>query len=285
MSDEPKVVSQEDEAAAKAAAYADRVDVNGNPVVVPEVKTEDTKEPEKKVEGEEETKPDEEDDKTSDDDAKDDDKEWAKAWIKTGHEACDAAIELMEKAGVTPIEGNAIFEKAISANDLSLVDWKLLEAKLGKGTTMLVKQGVEQYYDEVYKEQVATTQAAYEAVGGEKNWEKVSKWSKALRKTDKEWDAKVGNFQKAIDVGGATAAWAIAQIKEAYEADPKNSGLGVAKVQVGDKKVNKGSAGEPLNRSQYVAEMQKLENYTGKDRDAKIAALRMRREDGRNQGM
>jgi len=51
---------------------------------------------------------------------------WQKEYVKVENPDAQAAIDLMNEAGVSPIEANAIFEKAIKSKDLNDIDWATL---------------------------------------------------------------------------------------------------------------------------------------------------------------
>lgn len=283
MSDTNVLTSQEDEAELKAKVMAERVDLEGKPVV-PKVEEPVVEPPVVEEELSEEDKAKAEADAAAKK-AEEENKDWAKEWIKTGNADADAAIDIMQAAGVSPVEGNAIFEKAIKSSNLDDVDWKLLEAKVGPATARLVRNGVEKFHAEEGSVIAETVAYGHEAVGGEANWNKLSKWSQAREASDPKWASEVASYRKAIDVGGAAAKLAINALKAAYEADSKNTGFGTTKIVTGDKTNAAPAVGTALSRSEYVKLMQEAERKGGREYDAVVNNLRSRRELGRKQGL
>jgi hypothetical protein len=209
---------------------------------------------------------------------------WKEEWVAVGNEHADAAIELMKAAGVKPVEGNAIFDEAIKAGDLTKVKWDLLEARIGKAQASLVKTGITAYYDGEYKEQQAVVDHAYAQVGGKEGWDKLVKWAHSTATVDKAFDKQLGEYRRALEVGGFAGKAAVDALKTAYEAAPGNSSLGGKKMERGGTPpANHETASAPLSRAEYYREMTKA----GGDRAPShvVATLRARRQAGMAQGI
>lgn len=215
---------------------------------------------------------------------KNDDGSWKENWVQTGNVHADAAIEMMNEAGMSPVEGNAIFAKAIESGDLKDVDWDVLEARLGKTKALLVRTGVENYYNQEYAEQKAVTEYAHEQVGGEKGWQKIQAWAKS-QENDPAFAKTLNEWRNALAVGGFAARAAVDAAKRAYEAAPGNSTL-----NKGGKPLERGQApntaqveGEPLSRSAYYEAMERA----GGDRAPEHVKrdLQARRAKGREMGI
>ncbi|QIG73200.1 putative capsid assembly protein [Rhizobium phage RHph_I40] len=187
-----------------------------------------------------------------------DDDSWKNEWLVTGNEHADNAIEIMKAAGVTPVEGNVVFEEAIRSGDLNKVKWDVLEARIGKAQAALVKTGITQYYNTEYQEQQETVNYAYKQVGGEEGWNKIVLWAQAAEKTDKAFAKDLSQYRKAIDVGGFAGRAAIDALKTAYEAAPGNGSLGgKALERGGSTAANHDAASQPLGRVAYFRELEK----------------------------
>lgn len=210
--------------------------------------------------------------------------DWHKQFIQTGNEHADAAIDVMKEAGVSPIEANAVFQKAIESGNLEDINWNILEDKIGKSKAALVKAGVEKFYEGEYKARVETVNKAHEIVGGKENWEKVRDWAQKAEKKDPALKAKVDNIRKAIDIGGDTAAWAVGELKRMYEAAPSNKGLGTKQVVQGSRTAPQADA-SALSRSAYMAERHKLAEAGVHEGDPRVTALAARRAAGRAAGI
>lgn len=201
---------------------------------------------------------------------------WQKDYVKIENPDAQAAIDLMNEAGVSPIEANAIFAKAIESKDLKDIDWPTLEAKIGATKTRLVKNGIERYFNDVVSVQTAVTKQAYEIVGGQENWVKVKDWAQAQEKADPEYAKKVVEYRKALDTGGFSAEAAVKALKADYEAHPKNGGLGQNTILRGDTQAVAG--GTPLSRAEYTTELHKAHKRGAAAQE--IEALHNRRRAG-----
>lgn len=207
-------------------------------------------------------------------------KDWQKEYIKLDHAEGQAVVDLLNEAGVSPIEANAIFEKAVASGDMNDIDWATLENKLGPAKTRLAKAGIERFANDVVQPQAETKKAAFEIMGGEENWNKVRTWAQGLEKTDKAWAGKVAEFRKAIDLGGFAAKAAVTELRKAYEADPKNTGLGTGTLTQGNTTAKVEGA---LSRTDYVREIQKAE--ASRASPAVFQALHARRRAGMQAGI
>ncbi len=212
-----------------------------------------------------------------------DGKDWTGEYITFGDAAADSVVDLLKEAGVGAREANLIFQEAVEADDLSKVKWDVLEERLGAAKARLAKMAITDYHDREYKKNVATTKAAHELVGGEKNWQKVAKWAKTKQESDPAFMGVMHEIRTGINAGGKLAAFAVAELKAAYEADPRNSGLGVAKVQRGTSAPKSNPHGEPLSRKDYLAEIKKANE--GRPNPQLIAQLQARRQAGRAAGI
>lgn len=175
--------------------------------------------------------------------------EWSKEYVTLGHEAGQAVVDLLKEANVSPVEANAIFQKAIDSGDLSKVDWAGLEKHLGPAKAKLAKAGIQTYYNEVYAEQQKTVSAVYEAVGGEENWTVIRTWAQEAEKKDAAFAAKVKEYRKALEVGGFAAIAAVKELKEAYTNSPNTKGLDNSKITIGSSTPE--PVGGPLSKAEY----------------------------------
>lgn len=282
--EENKELTPEQSAAAAAlAAGGGRV---ANVDKKPEALTDDEEHGEladdKSKKSEEDTTPVVENEDKKDEEEGDD--SWKESWIKTGNEDADAAIELMEAAGVKPVEGNEIFKDALETGDLSKVRWDLLEARLGKAQARLVRNGVESYYNNELSEQIKIQEETYEKVGGKDNWSKVSKWADSQSKKDPAFAKERTEWNKALKLGGFAARAAIDAVIGKYEADTKNSGLNNTKPERGVARPSApANSGKPLGRAAYFDELEKA----GGDRAPQSVkdALWARRQAGQQAGL
>lgn len=235
----------------------------------------------KRVEAEAAAKKAEEAKAAEQDPDKDADGNWKEAYIELPDPAAQSVINLLNEAGVKPVEANSFFADAFKNDDPSLIKWDLIEARLGKDKANLAKIGVMDYYNREYSKNVATTKVVKEVVGGDEAWGKVAKWVKAAEIADPSRKAEFDELRKGIDMGGRYAKQAAADLKALYEAAPGNSGLGGTKVLTkGQKTDNTGLV--PLSKADYVAELQK---HGDNIKPAVYAQLRAQRKAGMAAGI
>ncbi len=242
-----------------------KVDAEGKPLVKPEDK-----------------KPDDKKEKTVEElaaEAAEADK-WKSEYVTLDDPYGQAAIDILKEAKVSPVESNAIFEKAIASGKLEDVDWATLKAKVTPAQFSLIKVGVENYYAGKFQEVQANTKAVHEVMGGESNWIKVRTWFQAQEKTDPKIAKQVAQARKALDIGGDITRAAAEQLRKTYEAANKNSGLGTDKITTGTKTAEVVGA---LGRAEYLQEMHKL--TAGRHSQEQISALRARRKAGMAAGI
>ena len=206
---------------------------------------------------------------------------WQKEYVTIDNADAQAAIDVMKEGGVTPLEANAIFAKAIESKKLTDIDWASLEAKIGAGKTRLVRNGINQYFTDVVNVQTAVTEQAYEIMGGQENWTTVRAWAHKQEAADPTFAKRVGEYRKAIDSGGFAAEAAVKQLRADYEADPKNGGLGQNKITRGETVVT--NAGDPMTRQQYVDAIKVAE--ASRRPQAELQALHSRRRAGMAKGI
>lgn len=225
-----------------------------------------------------------EENKGSENEQDDDDgpAEWDGNYMSFGDESADSVVDLLKDANVGAREANLIFEEALKTDDLSKIKWDVLEEKLGAAKAKLAKVAIQDYYNRVYSQHVATTKAVHEAVGGEANWQKIAKWVRTTEKADPSRAAEFNELRKGIDSGGKLAMYATKDLIALYEADTKNKGLGTSKVVRGDKATDNSQHGSPLSKTEYNALIKKAHSERASAAD--IAALRARRQAGMKAG-
>lgn len=198
-------------------------------------------------------------------------------WAKSEDPVYNSVIEMLTDSGVSPMEGSAIFDKAVASGNLEDIDWDALQKKVKPGQFTLIKAGVEKYYDDQYKPVRETVAKGHEIVGGEENWIKVRDWAQKAEKAGKL--PQIEEIRRAIGQNGWIAQKAIEELKSLYEKDPSNKGLGVNKITEGN--VNQViAAGDALNAADYRTELNKLRDGFREPDPKKLAALQARRKAG-----
>lgn len=204
-------------------------------------------------------------------------------WAKIDNPVYNSVIEMLNTAKVTPLEGSAIFDKAVESGNLEDIDWATLEKKVSPGQFTLIKAGVEKYYNDAYEPVKQTVAKGHEIVGGEENWTKVKDWAQSAEKKDPALKKQIDEIRKAIGQNGIIAEMGIQKLKSMYEAAPGNKGLGVNKITLGDNKP--AATGDALTAAQYQELNRKLHSGM-RDPDPKaVADLRARRKAGMAAGL
>lgn len=214
-----------DELAAEAAAFKGSDDPDASKVFGDEDKDEDK----------DDQSSDDADDADDAEDAADDNSDDAPVeFPKSDDPGLNAALNLMKAGGMSADDVQAHFGEAIATGDVSRVDVKALEEKLGKDNATLVLAGVTKWSADAGAEALEAARQAHEAVGGSENWAKMTAWAKQAVKGDKSLRAEIEGITDMLN-GNATARKLGAQeFKRLYEADSKNSSLEGAAVREGD---------------------------------------------------
>lgn len=215
--------------------------------------------------------------------AKKDDPTGKTEWAKVDNPVYNSVIEMLTTGGVTPLEGSAIFDKAVESGNLDDIDWTTLEKKVTPGQFTLIKAGVEKYYNDAYEPVKATIAKGYEIVGGEENWTKVKSWAQTAEKKDPALKKQIDEIRTAIGANGFVAEMGIQKLKSLYEAAAGNKGLGVNKVTHGDNKP--AATGDALSAAEYQKLNRELHSGLRDPDPAKVDALRARRKAGMLQGL
>jgi hypothetical protein len=208
---------------------------------------------------------------------------WEGEYQQFNDESADSVVDMLKEAGVGARESNLIFKEAIDTDDLSKIKWDVLEERLGKSKARLAKIAIEDYYNRVYSRHVATTNAVHEEVGGKANWEKIAKWARALETRDPSKKGELDEIRKGLDAGGKLAIHVTRDLKAMYESDPKNGGLGKAKVQRGNTAPVEDAVGDALSRNQYLDAVKAA--HKARAKPEVLRQLAARREAGRKRGI
>ena len=204
-------------------------------------------------------------------------------WAKIDNPVYTSVIEMLDTAKVSPLEGAAIFDKAVESGNLADIDWKTLEKKVTPGQFTLIKAGVEKYYNDAYEPVKQTVAKGHEIVGGEENWNRVKDWAQAAEKKDPALKKQIDDIRSAIGHNGAVAEFAIQKLKSLYEAAPGNKGLGINKIVLGDNKPT--PSGDALTAAEYQKLNRELHSGMRDPDPSKVAELRARRKAGMLAGM
>jgi hypothetical protein len=207
---------------------------------------------------------------------------WQAAYVELEDPAGQAAINMLKAKGVSPVEANAVFSKAMESGKLEDIDWKLLSTKMSADEVVLLKSGIEKYHADTYQKTAATTKAVFDLMGGQSNWEVVRAWAQNAEKTDAAIKTKVDSIRKSLELGGWSAEAAARELKTMYEAAPGTKGLGTSTLTNGDT-VSTASLGGPLTKEQYTTQLKAA--HAANQPPSVTNALRERRKLGMAQGI
>jgi len=223
-------------------------------------------EPKDEEPSEEETKPEDKEEK----DGGDEDKEVIQ-WEATGDSNLDAVYDLMADAGMKPGDEAGIFDKALETGDMNQVDIALLIEKVGKARATLIMAGATQYYEGTYKAIQESKTKAFDAVGGEQNWNLIREWANEKAGSDTGFNSDLNEMRDMINKGGRSTMAAVNELKGLYEAD--KGSLEVSMVH-GDGNT-KPASGKPIDN---LADMfDALQDAYKRGDKAEINRIRQRR--------
>lgn len=201
-------------------------------------------------------------------------------WPKYDDPSLGAAVELMKAAGLNYEDSKAFFKKAGETGKASDVDFKGLEAKMGKAQATLVMAGLKQYEAEQTQFAQATITDVMTVLGGKESYMKLKDWVSVREAADPAFAKDLVAYRQMISSGGVQAKAAAIALKQLYTENPNNSGLNNKMVE-GDKSVN-AVEGQPLGRAEYNKLLK--EAYDKRD-DAEVTRLNARRKAGIKQGV
>lgn len=196
-----------------------------------------------------------------------------------GHQAADAALKMMQGAGLKKADMDFIFSKAKQTGNLADINIAALEAKLGKENAALAMSGIRAYHDDSKRVNEGILKIAHEEAGGKEAWDAIAAWARTKAGVDKAFAAELAEYRELMQAGGKRAKIAAAEIKKLFTADPNTKGLQNGKMFQGD---NSAIAGGGISRAEYVTELKKAHD---KGDGAMVAQLQQRRAIGRAAGL
>ena len=199
-------------------------------------------------------------------------KDWQDDYVKLDNEAGNAVIDLLKEKEVSPIEANAIFEKAIASGNLDDVDWATLEKKLGPAQAKLAKAGIHQYYEDVYSVQRSAAAKVFEIMGSKENWETVKTWAQKKEANDLSYKTRVDEYRRLLDQGGFGAEAAARALMEDYAKDSNTKGLTNASLFKGSSTPE--VQGGALTKAEYLKLRNEAHNNGATEKEIEILVAR-----------
>ena len=146
-------------------------------------------------------------------------------FVSYGHAGADAAVSMLKESGVTVDEAKSIFAEVAKTNDVSKIDYKALEAKVGKTKADLIVAGVKDYYSAELGKAEAIKNAVHTVVGGEESMQKITTWLVGERTKNPELDSEIAVYAEMMQQGPIQAKTAAKALLDLYNASDKTSGL------------------------------------------------------------
>ena len=206
--------------------------------------------------------------------------EIVKSYATMDDPAAQGAIEVLKEAGVPASEADGFFAKALATGDLSDIDWKAVEARIGKAKTFLVRSGVEQYHGTMLAKVNATVENTHKVFGGKENFEAAKAWAQAREKTDPKFAQEVDEIRDLLNMGGKKADAGARELLRLYNTDAGTTSFNT-KLVTGD--TTGDVVGKPLSRADYVTELKAVHDKGGNPN--LLAQLDARRRAGISAGI
>lgn len=146
-------------------------------------------------------------------------------FVSYGHAGADAAVSMLKESGVTVDEAKSIFAEVAKTNDISKIDYKALEAKVGKTKADLIVAGVKDYYSAELGKAEAIKNAVHTVVGGEESLKKITTWLAGEKTKNPELASEIAVYAEMMQQGPIQAKTAARALLDLYNASDKTSGL------------------------------------------------------------
>jgi hypothetical protein len=196
-------------------------------------------------------------------------------WGDTGSEIGNNTLTLLQNAEISTEDAKALLYDAVVAGDATKIDQVALEAKVGKAKASLILVGIKGFIQETAEKNSAIKQVVYEAAGGEEAWNKLTTWAETSG-TD------ISEYAGLIDAGGAAARFAVQEITELFNADPKNTAITAGTKRVEPSKGGAAPAIQPITRAEFVEQLDAA--HAAGDQKA-VDRIKAARAAGRKQGI
>ncbi len=145
---------------------------------------------------------------------------------RTGDAGVDGALGLLEEAGVSFSDAQAIFGKAIASGNPADIDKALLAEKAGPQKAAVVSAAVQAWYAAQTAAMEQTARDVYAAVpGGEAGWAKVRDWAVG-KQADPQFAPVLAEVREMLDRGGVAAIAAAKHLADLYSRAPGTVGAG-----------------------------------------------------------
>lgn len=200
-------------------------------------------------------------------------------WGSTGDEVGDSVLTMLQNADVTTDEAKALLFDAVQAGDVTKIDVKALEDKVGKVKATLIMAGVTSFVEKNTAKNAVIVADMHKAAGGEDNWNTLAAWGKTNIP-----EAELSELRLMIDAGGAQARFAVSEIAAKFNADEGNTSLSTATTTpVIEADGGTGKTARSTSRADYVAELTRA--HRDNKSDAVIAEITAARHRGRAAGI
>lgn len=199
-------------------------------------------------------------------------------WGTTGDKTGDAALQILQNAGMSPEDAKAIMFDAVREGKPENIDRNALIEKIGAAKTELVLGGVRDFVTRSKAKADAVLKDVHTAVGGEDNWKAVTTWAKQNGNVP---EADMAAYHTMIDAGGPQARFAASELAALYNKDSKNTTLNAKDELVGDTAAKENI--KPMTRVEAFEAKQKAMRKGASA--AELNAISRARALGRQQGI
>jgi hypothetical protein len=199
-------------------------------------------------------------------------------YTKYDDDSANAAVNILAEAGVLADEASKYFEVAIAENDPSKIDLAGLTEKIGKDKATAVMLLAKEYYTKQMGQQQKVFNDVVSVVGSTENLAQIQAWVKASGNKEAQQVLDLLRDTVDSDTSGYMSKLIAKDLRDRYDADPKNTKLNISIVQA-DRAMAPAASLEPISRAEYVEGLKQA--YDNKDM-AKVAELQARRNLTRN---
>lgn len=199
----------------------------------------------------------------------------SEVWGSTGDEAGDAALALIQNAGISVEEAKALMFDAVKEGKPENIDRDALVEKVGKDKAALILAGVENFVTRSKAKAETILNEVHTTVGGKENWDAVTTWAKENVSAE-----DMADYRDMIDAGGAKARFAANELASRYNGDDGNTTLNTSEIKPDTKAAPKG---EVLTKVQYFEKIEAA--YAKGATEAEINEIKAARARGRAKGI
>jgi len=186
----------------------------------------------------------------------------------------NSVVNLLKKAGVTPVEADTFFSKAVESGDLKDIDLTALVDKVGKDEADLIMIGVKDYHSRNSAAVKLVVDEVHKITGGEEQFTTLKNWALEKEKVDPKFSQELDEYRRMLDGTPTQARLAAQELLKAYNADPKTKSLNI-KLTEGDKSGSNNLSLDYISRADYIVALQAADDKKDAGEVARLNARRL----------